>query len=64
MSKADPLRAIEMVAEGVVVIALLAELVLVLANIFDRAYFRKGREVRIPVAIRCKADLEQTTLDK
>ena len=42
MSKADPLRAIEMVAEGVVVIALLAELVLVLANVFDRAYFRRS----------------------
>jgi TRAP-type C4-dicarboxylate transport system permease small subunit len=42
MSKADPLRAIEMVAEGVVVIALLAELVLVLANVFDRACFRRS----------------------
>jgi tripartite ATP-independent transporter DctM subunit len=35
-------RAIEMVAEYVVVITLLAELVLVLANVFDRAYFRRS----------------------
>jgi tripartite ATP-independent transporter DctM subunit len=40
LRKVTPLRAIEMAAQGVVVIALLAELVLVLVNVFDRVYFR------------------------
>jgi tripartite ATP-independent transporter DctM subunit len=38
--KAAALRAIEMVAEAIVVLALLAELALVLANVFARVYFR------------------------
>jgi tripartite ATP-independent transporter DctM subunit len=38
--KTNPLRVIEMIAEGVVVVALLTELSLVLANVFDRVYFR------------------------
>src|SRR6516164_8210011 len=36
------LRAVEFVAETVVIVALLAELILVLANIFDRTYFRRS----------------------
>src|SRR6516165_3901015 len=40
MAKKRPLRAVETVAEAVVVIALLAELVLVVANVIDRAWFR------------------------
>src|SRR5215470_9570160 len=36
------LRAIEFVAETIVIVALLAELVLVLANVFDRTYFRRS----------------------
>src|SRR5215831_12378085 len=36
------LRAVEFVAETIVIVALLAELVLVLANVFDRIYFRRS----------------------
>ena len=36
------LRAVEVVAETIVIVALLAELVLVLANVFDRTYFRRS----------------------
>src|SRR5215472_17911884 len=36
------LRAVEFVAETIVIVALLAELVLVLANVFDRTYFRRS----------------------
>jgi tripartite ATP-independent transporter DctM subunit len=36
------LRAIEFVAQTIVIVALLAELVLVLANVFDRTYFRRS----------------------
>jgi tripartite ATP-independent transporter DctM subunit len=42
-SRSDPaLRIIEMAGEAVVVIALLAELALVLANVVDRVYFRRS----------------------
>jgi len=40
MAKKRPLRAVEMVAEAIVVIALLAELVFVVANVIDRTWFR------------------------
>src|SRR3974390_3598886 len=40
MAKKRLLRFVEMVGEAVVVIALLAELVLVVANVIDRAWFR------------------------
>src|SRR3974377_1555886 len=36
------LRAVEIAAETIVIVALLAELVLVLANVFDRIYFRRS----------------------
>ena len=36
------LRAVELIAETIVIIALLAELVLVLANVFDRTYFGRS----------------------
>src|SRR5215469_12444081 len=36
------LRAVEFVAETIVIVALLSELFLVLANVFDRTYFRRS----------------------
>src|SRR5215467_14125559 len=41
-ASSNVLRAVELTAETVVIIALLAELVLVLANVFDRTYFRRS----------------------
>src|SRR5215467_886316 len=41
-ASSNVLRAVELIAETIVIVALLAELVLVLANVFDRTYFRRS----------------------